>query len=297
MSEAVETSSEEPFTVVVISGVRGSGRTLSLRLLEDCGYTGIDNLPPAILPQLVDDSLRHKHDSSLVVVVETRTSESVQELEKALTDLQKRDIAVSSVFLDASSSTLLDRLGLNSGRNTNQIVEKTRVELLENRRVTLPLRDVTDFVMDTSRLSPVDLKERLIVAVEGKSLVRTMNLEISSFGFKYSSYAADLVFDVRFIPNPYYVSELRPLTGKDSACAAFVFQHKEARMFVETISDLIKNLIPAYIAQGRSVLHIGIGCTGGHHRSVAVAEALGEALKIHAGLVTVRHRELTEFST
>lgn len=121
-----------------------------------------------------------------------------------------------------------------------------------------------------------------------------MSLEISSFGFKYSPYAADVVFDVRILPNPYYVSELRPLTGKDPACADFIFQHKEARMFVDTISSLIENLIPACIDQGRLVLLIGIDCTGGHHRSVAIAEALGTALEDHAGSVIVRHRELVQ---
>lgn len=292
MSRQDNIPTDESHKVVVISGVQASGRTLSLRLLEDCGYTGIDNIPPAILPRLVDDSLKHGHDSALVIVAETRTPESVQELIKALEDLRGRHVSVAAVFLDASGTTILGRLGLNPGRNPGKAVEKAREGILENRRLTLPLRDVADFVLDTSRLSPVEMKERLVVAVDGESLTRTMNLEITSFGFKYSPYAADMVFDVRFIPNPFYISELRLLTGKDPACADFVFQHKEARMFVDTISNLIQNLIPAYIAQGRSVLHIGIGCTGGHHRSVAVAEALGKALDNHTGSVIVRHREL-----
>lgn len=292
MSGPEDISAEESHKVVVISGVQASGRTLSLRLLEDCGYTGIDNLPPAILPRLIEDALKHGHDSAQVIVAETRTPESVQEFISALTELRNRHVSVVAVFLDASGSTILSRLGLNPGRNPDTAVEKAREGLLEDRRLTLPLRDVADFVIDTSRLSPMDMKERLIVAVDGKSLTRTMNLEITSFGFKYSPFAADMVFDVRFIPNPFYVSELRPLTGKDTACADFVFQHKEARMFVDTISSLIENLIPAYIDQGRSVLHIGIGCTGGHHRSVAVAEALGKALESHMGSLVVRHREL-----
>lgn len=292
MSGPEDISAEESHKVVVISGVQASGRTLSLRLLEDCGYTGIDNLPPAILPRLVEDSLKHGHDSAQVIVAETRTPESVQEFISALTELRNRHVSVVAVFLDASGSTILSRLGLNPGRNPDSAVEEAREGLLEDRRLTLPLRDVADFVIDTSRLSPMDMKERLTVAVDGKSLTRTMNLEITSFGFKYSPFAADMVFDVRFIPNPFYVSELRPLTGQDTACADFVFQHKEARMFVKTISNLIENLIPAYIDQGRSVLHIGIGCTGGHHRSVAVAEALGNALESHTGSVVVRHREL-----
>jgi UPF0042 nucleotide-binding protein len=280
--------------IVVIAGVRGSGRTLSLRLLEDLGYTGIDNLPPTVLLHIVEDSLKNEHDKLLVVVAETRTSESVSELRKAIDKLRKKPVTVSVLFLDASESTLLDRLGLISGNLGNPEISSMKSELMENREYTLALRETADVVLDTSSVSPIDLKERLAVAIEGRSLAKTMTLEISSFGFKYAAFTGDLVFDVRFIPNPYYISELRPLTGKNPACAEYVFSNPEAILFVEKTTELVKMLIPAYIAQGRSTLNIGIGCTGGRHRSVAVAEALGRSLKPYAGSVGVRHRELPQ---
>jgi UPF0042 nucleotide-binding protein len=280
--------------IVVIAGVRGSGRTLALRLLEDLGYTGIDNLPPTVLLHIVEDSLKNEHDKLLVVVAETRTSESVSELRKAIDKLRKKPVTVSVLFLDASESTLLDRLGLISGNLGNPETSSMKSELMENREYTMALRETADVVLDTSSVSPIDLKERLAVAIEGRSLAKTMTLEISSFGFKYAAFTGDFVFDVRFIPNPYYISELRPLTGKNPSCAEYVFSNPEAILFVEKTTELVKMLIPAYIAQGRSTLNIGIGCTGGRHRSVAVAEALGRSLKPYAGSVGVRHRELPQ---
>ncbi len=292
MSNSNENQARNVPKVVILAGVRGSGRTLSLRLLEDSGFTGIDNLPPSVLPRLVDDSFTHDYDDDIVVVAETRTRNAVEELVSAIGEIRQKQVNTTVIFLYASDSTLLYRMGMNSRNDDSAAVREIRAGFALNRQNTQQLREISDFVMDTSTVSPADMKERLIVAVNGESISRTMRIDISSFGFKYSPFVGDLVFDVRFLPNPYYISDLRALTGKDPACAKFVFESKEAGIFIDTISKLIKDLIPAYINQGRSELLIGIGCTGGHHRSVAVAEELGRSLNEITNTVTVCHREL-----
>ncbi len=284
--------SDEDIKVVLIAGLRGAGRTLSLRLLEDCGFAGSDNLPPSILPKFIDDSLRHSHDDALVVVAETRTAAAVRELAASVNELRDKPVSLTVIFLEANDTVLLQRLGFKSRKSAEGKSEDIRKILQDNRSRTLPFREKADIVIDTSSVTPASMKERLTAAIEGKSFNRSMHITISSFGHKYAPFAGDLVFDVRFIPNPYYIPELRPLTGKDPACAEYIFQTKEAGIFVETVSSLIKTLIPAYINQGRSSLLIGIGCTGGHHRSVAIAEALGKALRVSVDSITVRHREL-----
>jgi UPF0042 nucleotide-binding protein len=293
LSEDNKTATGIPFSVVVIAGTRASGRTLSLRLLEDLGYKGIDNLPPSVIPHLVASSLEEKADESLVVVSETRTPSSAAELVDAIEKLRAMPVPSKVVFLDASDTALLDRLGFASrNHRPDAEVHAVQAELAADRERAADLKACADIVLDTSRVTPIDLKERLAVAIDGQSLSRTMSIEVHSFGFKYARFSGDLVFDVRFIPNPYYVSELRPLTGRDAACARFVFETPEARLFVDTITELVAKLVPAYIAQGRSRLRIGIGCTGGHHRSVAVAEALAASLTPVVGSVELHHREL-----
>ncbi|MGH8870678.1 MAG: RNase adapter RapZ [Acidimicrobiia bacterium] len=278
--------------VLVVTGMSGAGRSSAAKILEDLGYTVIDNLPPRLLvpaAQSHDIPERHKH---LAVVIDSRGGLPIEELRGAVEELSREGVLTRVVFLDADDDVIVSRYEENKrphplGRAT--ISDSINAE----RDLLADLREEADVIVDTSSLNIHELREQLTAQFSEEDMARPMRVSIRSFGFKHGTPRdTDLLFDVRFLPNPHWVPELRQLRGTDERVAEYVMGEDAAKEFVDRADDMLAFLIPHFETEGKSYLAVGIGCTGGHHRSVAIAEELGRRLAQHGITATVRHRDI-----
>jgi RNase adapter protein RapZ len=278
--------------VLVVTGMSGAGRSSSAKILEDLGYTVIDNLPPTLLGLVADAHdlpQTHKH---LAVVIDSRGGLPTGELREAIIELEREGILTRIVFLDADDNVIVSRYEEN--RRPHPLGLDTIGDAIEAERELLSeLREMADVVIDTSNLNVHELRERLEALFSEDEMERPMRVSIRSFGFKHGTPRdTDLVFDVRFLPNPHWVPELRDLRGVHHPVSEYVLGSEGADEFVDRVDDLLGFLIPRFQAEGKSYLSIGIGCTGGHHRSVAIAEELRQRLTAHGVNASVRHRDI-----
>lgn len=278
--------------VLVVTGMSGAGRSSAAKILEDIGYTVIDNLPPQLLHSAVeahDIPEAHKH---LAVVIDSRGGLPIDELHNAMQQLEREGVFTRIVFLDADDAVIVSRYEEN--RRPHPLGMDTISEAIEAERELLgELREMADLVIDTSNLNIHELRARLTSQFSEDEMNRPMRVSIRSFGFKHGSPRdTDLVFDVRFLPNPHWVPELRDLRGTHGPVSDYVLGSEGASEFVDKVDELLEFLIPKFQAEGKSYLSIGIGCTGGHHRSVAIAEELRHRLSAHGVNASVRHRDL-----
>ncbi len=278
--------------VLVVTGMSGAGRSSAAKILEDIGYTVIDNLPPRLLAlaaQSHDMPQLHKH---LAVVIDSRGGLSISELGSAMDELAREGVLTRVVFLDADDDVIVSRYEEN--RRPHPLGLSTITEAISAERELLgDLRETADVVIDTSSISVNELRDRLKLQFSEDEMTRPMRVSIRSFGYKHGTPRdTDLLFDVRFLPNPYWVPDLRELRGTDQAVTDYVLEAEGAKEFVERVDDLLEFLIPRFEAEGKSYLSVGIGCTGGHHRSVAIAEELGRRLAEHDVTAAVRHRDI-----
>ncbi len=278
--------------VLVVTGMSGAGRSSAAKVLEDLGYTVIDNLPPRLLvpaAQSHDIPERHKH---LAVVIDSRGGLPIQELRDAVKELSREGVLTRVVFLDADDDAIVTRYEENKRPHPlglSTISESITAE----RELLADLREEADVIVDTSALNIHELRDRLTAQFSEEEMARPMRVSIRSFGFKNGTPRdIDLLFDVRFLPNPHWVPELRPLRGTDERVAEYVMNEDAAKEFVDRADDMLAFLIPHFEAEGKSYLSVGIGCTGGHHRSVAIAEELGRRLAQHGFTASVRHRDI-----
>jgi RNase adapter protein RapZ len=270
----------------------GAGRSSAAKILEDVGYIVIDNLPPTLLWSVVqahDLPRAHKH---LAVVIDSRGGLPTGELRHAITELEREGILTRIVFLDAEDNVIVRRYEEN--RRPHPLGHDTITEAIDAERTLLgELREMADVVIDTSALNIHELKERLETQFSEDEMNRPMRVSIRSFGFKHGSPRdTDLVFDVRFLPNPHWVEELRDHRGTDAVVSDYVLRSEGAKEFVDRLDDMLEFLLPRFQHEGKSYLSIAIGCTGGHHRSVAVAEELRKRLSAHGVNAAVRHRDI-----
>lgn len=280
----------------IITGLSGAGKTQAMKVLEDLGYFCIDNLPPSLLPQLVELHSQSGQNRKYAIAIDIRVREYFSDLRKALNSLDNSGYAYFLLFLDCSDSVLIRRFSetrrLHPLHQHHETPESIGASIQAERRLLADARSIADAIIDTTDLRPMDLRQRLMEIYEGKPLHESVTVEIFSFGYKFGApIDADMVFDVRFIPNPYYVDKLRPLTGEDPGVSDYVMQFPITEAFLAKATDLITTLIPGYAREGKARLTVGIGCTGGQHRSVAVAIALHDSLKKLDVAVTLRHRE------
>jgi UPF0042 nucleotide-binding protein len=277
--------------IVIISGLSGSGKSIALNMLEDAAYYCVDNLPSQLLQQLVDQ-LAHEGYDKVAVAIDSRGGESIAMLPQQLATLKVQELKLQFLFLDAKTETLLKRYSETRRRHPLANERHTVTEAIAEERVRLEKLAGLGHHIDTSDLTPNALREwvrQFISADAGQGLT----LIFESFGFKHGvSLDAELVFDVRCLPNPHYDPGLRPLTGRDAAVIAFLDAEPEVLRMRDDIARFIATWLPCYIRDNRSYLTVGIGCTGGQHRSVYFAEWLGEEFRSQAR-VLVRHRELT----
>ncbi|HEY2773939.1 MAG TPA: RNase adapter RapZ [Candidatus Binatia bacterium] len=284
--------------VAVVTGMSGSGRSTAINVLEDLGYYCIDNLPSALVEQFVAlFAGSHGARSRVGLGMDVRDEGYIGAWPSVRKALEKAGHRVTVVFLDSDDATLIRRYSetrrvhpLGAGRDLHEAIRAER-ELLA------PLERAADIVVDTSALTVHDLKRRLRSFAEGGEAWQGPSITIKSFGFKFGSPSdAHLLFDVRFLPNPHFIGELRPLTGLDEPVARYVLDHEQARAFLARLVDFLGFLLPHFAEEGRAYLTIGIGCTGGRHRSIAIAEECARQLRQHGATVIVRHRDVAKES-
>lgn len=278
--------------VLVVTGMSGAGRSSAAKILEDLDFTVIDNLPPALLELAVQAHDIPEADKHLVVVIDSRGGLPIQDLQDALIALEREGIVTKIVFLDADDSVIVRRYEEN--RRPHPLGRDTiSGSIVAEREMLSGLREVADVIVDTSNLNVHELRERFTSLFSEDETTRPMRVSIRSFGFKHGSPRdIDLLFDVRFLPNPHWVSELKDLRGVDEPVRDYVLASEGAEEFLERVDELLAFLIPRFQSEGKSYLSIGIGCTGGHHRSVAIAEELEKRISEHGVHAAVRHRDI-----
>lgn len=282
--------------LVVVTGMSGSGKSTAIAALEDEGYYCIDNLPTALVPRFVELCAGSSDLSGLSRValgLDLRDSAYVEKWPQVRRRLEAVGHDVFMIFLDASDDVLLRRF--SETRRAHPLAhERDLPEAIQaERRMLEPLKERTSLVIDTSDMTTHELKRRVREVVTGQANAQGPTITVKSFGFKYGiATDADMVLDVRFLPNPHFVETLRPLTGTDPAVADYVLERDETRAYLKRLRELFDFLLPLYQTEGRSYLTIGIGCTGGRHRSVTLAEVLGEFLRERGHVVIVRHRDV-----
>ena len=282
--------------LVFVTGMSGAGKTTALKFMEDLGFFCVDNMPISLIDkfvQLVPDGEEGKI-SQVAMGVDIRSKESLSGMEPILSDLKEMGIDYKILFLDADDSTLIKRY--KETRRNHPLAGGGRIEtgIAREREAVKFLKEEADYIIDTSQLLTRDLLAELQRILIQQEDFRNLMVTVLSFGFKYGiPEDSDLVFDVRFLPNPYYVPELRELTGKDVAVRNYVMDHEESVEFVDKLVDLIRFLIPHYIREGKNQLVISVGCTGGKHRSVTLAEEIyGRLSENREYGLRVEHRDI-----
>ncbi len=265
---------------VILTGMSGSGKSTAMKMMEDIGFFCVDNLPISFLEPFMDLAMGENSELQRVAVgIDIRSGRPIGELAEVLDRCRTTGRNVEVLFLDADDSVLLKRY--KETRRSHPLAENDRLESgIEKERENLKiLRDNATYILDTSNLLTRELKEELGRIFIDNRDYKNLFVTILSFGYKYGIPAdSDLVFDVRFLPNPYYVEELRKKTGMDQEIKDFVMKYEEAHVFMDKLYDLVQFLLPNYVKEGKSKLVISIGCTGGKHRSVTLAEELYQRL-------------------
>ncbi len=280
---------------IVLTGLSGSGKSQAIRALEDLGYFCVDNLPVALLPVMADLAARRGEHERVAVVMDIREPRFVGDFPRLYRKLKATDLSPKLIFLEASHAELLRRF--NETRRPHPLApDRPVAEGLAEERATLrPIRALADKVIDTSQFNVHELRQGLLSLVSGRRQASKLVLTFLSFGFHTGTPAeADLMFDVRFLRNPHWVPALKPQTGRDPAVAAFMRRQPATRTCIRKIASFLRWVVPLYVEEGKSYLTVAIGCTGGRHRSVYMAEALKRELADIKGVATrVRHRDLT----
>ena len=281
---------------VIVTGMSGAGKSTALKMLEDMGDFCVDNLPIALLPKFAELAHAPGSDISQVAVgVDIRNGRSLDEMASVLENLKASGVAYQILYLEASDEVLVKRY--KETRRAHPLAKQGRVEdgIRLEREKLLYLKENATYILDTSQLLTRELKKALEqILVEEKNFKNLM-ITVLSFGFKYGiPNDCDLVFDVRFLPNPYYVDGLKYKTGNDEEVQDFVMDYEISHIFLDKLVDMLNFLIPNYILEGKNQLVIGIGCTGGKHRSVTLANKLFEALSDRSEYgVRLEHRDVS----
>lgn len=277
----------------IVTGLSGAGRSEAAHSLEDLGYFVVDNLPPALLPKMAELTERPGGPARFAIVVDARGGVFFGELSKGLEELRELGIEYRIVFLEASDDDLVNRYGATRRRHPLAPAGRVLDGIRKERQMMAQLRGEADLVIDTSGLSPHALRERIREALAEDPAERGLQVSVVSFGFKFGPPRdADVQLDVRFLPNPHWVPELRPLPGTDERVQEYVRAQEAYPGFMEGLRHLLDGMLPGYLREGKAYLSVAIGCTGGHHRSVVVAEELGEYFRSQALSVQVAHRDL-----
>ncbi len=280
--------------MVIVTGMSGAGKSTALKMLEDAGYYCCDNMPVSLVIKFAELAYSQEGAASNIALgVDIRSGNGLDELDDVLSELKKRHYEYKILFLDARDDVLVKRY--KETRRSHPLAKMGRIDSgirLEREKLWF-LKEKADTIIDTSQLLTRELKQELEKIFVEDAQYKNLFITVLSFGFKYGIPSdADLVFDVRFLPNPYYVDGLRSLTGNDREIKDYVMQFDAAGEFLDKLEDMLKFLIPNYVLEGKNSLVIAIGCTGGKHRSVTLANAIAERLGgLEYGLKT-EHRDI-----
>lgn len=280
--------------LIIITGLSGAGRSEVVKCFEDMGYFCVDNLPPAFLLNLVDlFSLPGSKVKNLAAVSDVRGQEYFPQLYQVLDELSERNVKHQIIFLEASDEVLVRRF--KETRRRHPLAEEGEIieEIARERRLLEKLKGQADMIIDTSGLAIYELRDKLRTSFLGSAKERSMRITVMSFGYKYGiPLDADMVMDIRFLPNPHYEPALREHTGQDEQVRKFILSQSESKRFLNYFEKLLKFLLPHYIKEGKTHFLIALGCTGGTHRSVTLSEEIARFLKKQGYFVTVHHRDL-----
>ena len=284
----------------IVTGMSGAGKTNFVQVLEDLGYYCVDNLPPNLFSKFVELILQVQSDyDKVALVADVRGGKFFQDVTRVLQELKNKGLKYEIIFLEASDDILVRRFKETRRRHPLAYKRGLLEGIQEERQRLAGIRGQADVIIDSSGLRVQDFKEHAAALLTQGQTGERLQVRVLSFGFKYGlPIDVDLVMDVRFLPNPFYLPELKPLCGQDEPVRDFVLERPVTQSFLQKYTALLQELLPLYLAEGKQYLAIGIGCTGGRHRSVAIAEELGRRL-LAAGLpdgisVRVGHRDLNK---
>jgi UPF0042 nucleotide-binding protein len=281
--------------ILIITGLSGSGKTNVARALEDIGWFCVDNLPSALIPRFADMIHRSEELHRSALVVDMREREFLKQFPHVFRQLRGKGVAVSLLFLEADEKALVRRFSETRRPHPLAINQPAIEGIREEREALRPIRKMADMILDTSDYTVHGLREYIREHYDVRQEAAPLVLGVMSFGYKYGVPSeADLVFDVRFLPNPNFVPRLKPLTGSDPAVVRYMRRQEDTESFLQKLHSFLDYVLPRYVREGKSYLTIGIGCTGGRHRSVMIANELSTYLGGKGFPVRVRHRDLRQ---
>lgn len=278
--------------LVILTGISGSGKLSALKAFEDLGYYAVDNLPIELVPRFAELVQQSVEITRAVLVVDVREGQGIKRFPETLREVQ-RTIKTTVLYLEASSDVLMRRFSETRRPHPLGREEQVSSAITSERRMLAPLRKLADIVLDTSKFNVHELRAAIFDRFTGESNPPTLLISSMSFGYKHGvPLEADLVFDVRFLPNPHFVPEFRPLTGQDPEVAAYICKFPQTGEFLSKVTDLLLFLLPHYIHEGKSYLTVAFGCTGGQHRSVMIAEEIAHRLEKSGYRIKIEHRDM-----
>lgn len=282
------------FSIVILTGQSGSGKSTAMRVLEDQGFYCVDNLPTRLVEELVRTVREGRNVSRLALVLDARNPQSLIEAPALVARLRTAN-EVRVVYFEAKEDALLRRYSETRRRHPLDAGQGLRSAIDREREILSPLREIADDTLDTSAMSPHELKLRVVEKIAGVTLSDSLRIAVLSFGFKHGlPLDADMAFDVRFLANPYFVAELRELSGVDEPVRRMVLGNPDTVAFLEHSLAFLEFLIPRFQSEGKRYLTVAVGCTGGQHRSVAIAGALADRLRARGLTIDLRHRDMKE---
>jgi len=283
--------------IVVVTGLSGAGKSTAIKAFEDLGYYCVDNLPPVLLPKIVEVVSEARGEGARIALgVDVRGKEFLPDLSRVLEELREGKSAVRVLFLDAADEALVRRFSETRRRHPIAARGGAKEAIRREREILSPLRELADEVIETSAFTVHQLRDMLVRRFRREG-AGGLQVNIISFGYRYGLPGeADMVLDVRFLPNPNFVPALKRYTGQDPGVREYVLRARPTRMFLRRAAELLLFLLPLYRKEGKAYFTLGVGCTGGRHRSVAIAEALGETLGKKDGAAVVVHRDLSRSS-
>lgn len=286
---------KEVIKALVITGLSGAGKTQAANCLEDLGYFCVDNLPPSLIPKFTELSSQSEGVKNVAFVVDVRGGRFFNDLSRALEELAVQGVNYNILFLEAGDNVLIRRFKESRRRHPLQLNRPLPEAIKLEKQMLEELRGQADTIIDTSNLNVHQLKEELVrLYSEGEEGLITVT--VFSFGFKFGlPLDSDLVFDVRFLPNPKYIDELSHQTGEDPGVIDYVMEPRLTRSFLRRLMNFLKFLLPHYVKEGKSNLVVAIGCTGGQHRSVVVADYVGQAVREMGYRTIIKHRDLEKY--
>jgi UPF0042 nucleotide-binding protein len=283
----------QPLDVTIITGMSGAGRSEAAHVLEDLGWFVIDNLPPMLIGKVAELARGQEQATRYALVVDVRSGDFLADLEAALDELRRQGARTRILFLDAADDVLVRRYETSRRRHPLSDTERVSDGIARERALLEPLKGEADLIVDTTALNVHELRDRLRELFAHEAAASSgLQVNVVSFGYKHGlPLDVDLVFDCRFLPNPHWIDELRPLTGLDAPVRDYVLGQPASGAFLDHLDEMFELLLPGYEEEGKAYLSIAVGCTGGRHRSVAISEALAERLRRRGYRTAVHHRD------